>query len=42
MTAELIDGKVISKELREELTVEVAEMVAAGKPKPGLATVLVS
>lgn len=41
MTAELIDGKVISKELREELTVEVAEMVAAGKPKPGLATVLV-
>ena len=41
MTAEMIDGKVISKELREELTVEVAEMVAAGKPKPGLATVLV-
>ena len=41
MTAEIIDGKAIAKELREDLTKEVAEMVAAGKPKPGLATVLV-
>jgi methylenetetrahydrofolate dehydrogenase (NADP+)/methenyltetrahydrofolate cyclohydrolase len=41
MTAEIIDGQVISKQLREDLTKEVAEMVAAGKPKPGLATVLV-
>jgi len=41
MTAEIIDGKIISKQLREDLTKKVAEMVAAGKPKPGLATVLV-
>lgn len=41
MTATIIDGKALAAKLREDLTKEVAEMVAAGKPKPGLATVLV-
>lgn len=41
MTAKLIDGKAIAAELREEIKNEVAEMVAQGLPKPGLATVLV-
>jgi len=41
MTAKKIDGKAIAKELREEIKAKVAERVAAGKPKPGLATVLV-
>lgn len=41
MTAKIIDGKAIAEELRAELTKEVEAMVAAGKPKPGLATVLV-
>ena len=41
MTATLIDGKAIAAELREQVAADVAEMVAAGLPKPGLATVLV-
>jgi len=41
MTAELLDGKVIAAEVREAVAAEVAAMIAAGKPKPGLATVLV-
>ena len=41
MVAQLIDGKAIAKELREEIAQEVADMVAAGKRRPGLATVLV-
>jgi methylenetetrahydrofolate dehydrogenase (NADP+)/methenyltetrahydrofolate cyclohydrolase len=41
MTAELLDGKAIAAEVREAVAAEVATMVAAGKPKPGLATVLV-
>lgn len=41
MTAKLIDGKQIAQQLREDVEKGVAEMVAAGKPKPGLATVLV-
>ncbi len=41
MTATKIDGKAIAKEVREEVKAKVAERVAAGKPKPGLATVLV-
>ena len=41
MTAKLIDGKAIAAELREEIKNEVAEMIAQGLPKPGLATVLV-
>ncbi|MDD2694587.1 MAG: bifunctional methylenetetrahydrofolate dehydrogenase/methenyltetrahydrofolate cyclohydrolase FolD [Anaerolineales bacterium] len=41
MTAQIIDGKVIAAKVREEVKAEVAKMVAAGKPAPGLATVLV-
>ena len=41
MTAKMIDGKAIAKELREEIKEKVAERAAAGKPKPGLATVLI-
>ncbi len=41
MTAELIDGKAIAQQIRDEVAADVAEMVAQGKPKPGLATVLV-
>ena len=41
MTAQLIDGKVIAQEVRDGVKVEVEKMVAAGKPRPGLATVLV-
>ena len=41
MTAELLDGKAIAAEVREAVAKEVAAMVAAGQPKPGLATVLV-
>jgi len=41
MTAQIIDGKAIAKEVREEVKEKVAKRVAAGKPKPGLATVLV-
>lgn len=41
MTAQLIDGKVIAQQVREEVAAAVAKRVAAGKPKPTLATVLV-
>lgn len=41
MAAKIIDGKAIAAELREEIKVKVAERTAAGKPKPGLATVLI-
>lgn len=41
MTAQKIDGKAIAQEVREEVKAKVAERVAAGKPIPGLATVLV-
>lgn len=41
MTAQLIDGKLIAQQVREQVTTEVAKRVAAGKPRPGLATVLV-
>ncbi len=41
MTAELIDGKLTAQKIREEVAAEVARRTAAGKPKPGLATVLV-
>ena len=41
MTAELLDGKAIAAEVREAVAAEVAAMIAAGQPKPGLATVLV-
>ncbi len=41
MTAQLIDGKVIAQQVREQVAAEVARRVTAGKPKPTLATVLV-
>lgn len=41
MTAQLIDGKTIAKNMRDEVAAEVAKMVEMGKPRPGLATVLV-
>jgi methylenetetrahydrofolate dehydrogenase (NADP+) / methenyltetrahydrofolate cyclohydrolase len=41
MTAQLIDGKLIAQQVRDDVAAEVAKRVAAGKPRPGLATVLV-
>lgn len=41
MTAKIIDGNEIAKQIQEEVAVKVAARVAAGKPIPGLATVLV-
>jgi methylenetetrahydrofolate dehydrogenase (NADP+)/methenyltetrahydrofolate cyclohydrolase len=41
MTAQLIDGKLISAQVREEVAVTVATRKAAGKRKPTLSTVLV-
>jgi methylenetetrahydrofolate dehydrogenase (NADP+)/methenyltetrahydrofolate cyclohydrolase len=41
MTAQIIDGKVIAQQVRDNVAAEVARRTAAGKPKPTLATVLV-
>jgi len=41
MTAQLIDGKLIAAQVREEVAANVAKRLAAGKSKPTLATVLV-
>jgi methylenetetrahydrofolate dehydrogenase (NADP+)/methenyltetrahydrofolate cyclohydrolase len=41
MTARIIDGKSIAEQVRAEVAREVNAMVTAGKPRPGLATVLV-
>jgi methylenetetrahydrofolate dehydrogenase (NADP+)/methenyltetrahydrofolate cyclohydrolase len=41
MTAQIIDGKAIAEAVRKGVAEEVAAMAAAGKPRPGLATVLV-
>ncbi len=41
MTAQIIDGKLIAQQVREEVAAKVAERAAAGKRKPTLATVLV-
>lgn len=41
MTAALIDGKAIAAELRARIQAEVARAVGQGRPRPGLATVLV-
>ena len=41
MTAQLIDGKMIAAQVREEVAAIVAKRTAAGKQKPTLATVLV-
>jgi len=38
---EIIDGKAIAEQIRREVGEGVAELLAAGKPRPGLATVLV-
>jgi len=41
MTAQLIDGTAIAKKVRDEVKEKITARVAAGKSKPGLATVLV-
>ncbi len=41
MTAQLIDGKLIAQQVRDEVAANVAKRLAAGKIKPTLATVLV-
>ncbi len=41
MTAQLIDGKLIAQQVRDEVAVKVAKRAAEGKSKPTLATVLV-
>ena len=41
MTARIIDGKARAERLTGEVAAKVAERVAAGKPRPGLAVVLV-
>jgi 5,10-methylene-tetrahydrofolate dehydrogenase/methenyl tetrahydrofolate cyclohydrolase len=37
----LIDGKAIAKDIRQELKVEIQHMAEAGQPNPGLAVILV-
>ena len=39
--AQIIDGRAIARELDEKTKAEVDAMVAAGKPRPGLAVILV-
>jgi methylenetetrahydrofolate dehydrogenase (NADP+)/methenyltetrahydrofolate cyclohydrolase len=41
MTAQIIDGTAIAEKVRNDVAAQVAEMVAAGLPRPGLAAVLV-
>jgi methylenetetrahydrofolate dehydrogenase (NADP+) / methenyltetrahydrofolate cyclohydrolase len=41
MTAKVIDGKAIAEQIRAEVAQNVEKRVKAGKPRPGLATVLV-
>lgn len=41
MTAKIIDGKAVAEQVRAQVAEQVAARVAAGKPRPGLATVLV-
>ena len=41
MTATIIDGKAIANEIRQEVARGVEKLLAAGGPRPGLATVLV-
>jgi 5,10-methylene-tetrahydrofolate dehydrogenase/methenyl tetrahydrofolate cyclohydrolase len=41
MTATVIDGAAIAEQIRGEVATEVKERIQAGKPVPGLATVLV-
>jgi methylenetetrahydrofolate dehydrogenase (NADP+)/methenyltetrahydrofolate cyclohydrolase len=39
--AQIIDGRAIARELDEKTKAEVDAVVAAGKPRPGLAVILV-
>jgi methylenetetrahydrofolate dehydrogenase (NADP+)/methenyltetrahydrofolate cyclohydrolase len=41
MTAQLIDGTAVARQVREDVAKGVAELVAAGGAPPGLATVLI-
>ncbi len=41
MTAQLIDGQAVAAKIRAQVAAEVERRVAAGKSRPGLATVLV-
>ncbi|HEY1378854.1 MAG TPA: bifunctional methylenetetrahydrofolate dehydrogenase/methenyltetrahydrofolate cyclohydrolase FolD [Gemmataceae bacterium] len=41
MPARLLDGKALAKTMQAEIAAAVGERVAAGRPRPGLATVLV-
>jgi methylenetetrahydrofolate dehydrogenase (NADP+)/methenyltetrahydrofolate cyclohydrolase len=41
MTAQLIDGKLIAQQVRDDVAAKVAKRLASGKSKPTLATVLV-
>jgi methylenetetrahydrofolate dehydrogenase (NADP+)/methenyltetrahydrofolate cyclohydrolase len=41
MNAQVIDGKAAARQVREDVAKGVAELVAAGGPTPGLATVLI-
>jgi methylenetetrahydrofolate dehydrogenase (NADP+)/methenyltetrahydrofolate cyclohydrolase len=41
MTAQLIDGTAVAAKVRSQVAADVEKRVAAGKPRPGLATVLV-
>jgi len=41
MAAQIIDGKMIAQQVRDEVAAKVAVRTAAGKPRPTLATVLV-
>jgi methylenetetrahydrofolate dehydrogenase (NADP+) / methenyltetrahydrofolate cyclohydrolase len=41
MTAQIIDGTAIAAKVRAQVAADVQNRVAAGKPRPGLATVLV-
>ena len=41
MTAQLIDGKIIGEQVRKSVAAEVVKMVAEGRQRPGVATVLV-
>ncbi len=41
MVAQILDGKAVAEQVRKQVAEGVAARVAAGKPRPGLATVLV-
>ncbi len=41
MTAQILDGSAIAEKIRAEVAVEVKTLLEKGKPRPGLATVLV-